>query len=152
MMPKLTTRKWVPELTAALFVLLFLYTALSKLKDYTGFVRVMLHSPLIAGISPVLAIVVPVTELLIVFFLVVPRTRSLGLVTGTLAMALFTSYVAYMLIVSSKLPCTCGGIFEHMTWQQHLIVNSLFLLLGISSVIIERKYFALINRRSRTPV
>ena len=42
-------RSWVPELVAALFVLLFLYTALNKLQYFDGFVASIDRNPLFKG-------------------------------------------------------------------------------------------------------
>lgn len=145
-------RYWYPEIVTALFVLLFLYTALSKLQDYTGFARAMLHSPVIASFARELAIIIPVIEIGIVALLIVPATRMVGLIASTVIMALFSAYIAYMLVTSSELPCTCGGILEHLSWAAHLAINIFFFLLGIFSVLISNKNFIMINRRSRTPV
>jgi hypothetical protein len=151
MKSKSSLRYWFSEVVAALFVLLLLYTAISKFLDYKGFAKAMLHSPLIADFSQSLAYAIPTIEMAIVILLAIPLTRRHGLKVATGLMALFTSYVAYMLLASSKLPCTCGGIFEQLNWKEHLLLNSAFLMLGISSLIIENKHIIMINRSSRIP-
>jgi hypothetical protein len=131
---KLKIKFWFIEIVAALFVLLFLYTAISKLKDYKHFARVMLHSPLIAHYALYLSITVPSIELIAVVLLIIPTWRRAGIILSTVLMIVFTVYIGYMLFTSSNLPCTCGGIFEHMAWQKHFVFNCVFLLLGISTI------------------
>jgi hypothetical protein len=65
----------------------------------------------------------------------------------------FSVYVASLLIGSSKLPCSCGGIMSSISWELHLVVN-LILALASWLAIDSRKLeiFMRINRRSRTPV
>lgn len=139
------------EIVAALFVLLFLYTALSKLKDMNGFVVAMQQSPLIGSAAHLLSWFIPTVELSVTILLIIPRMRSIGLVASTLLMIFFTGYVVYMILYSSKLPCTCGGIIEAMSWKAHLIFNSMFLLLGAAAIIFSKNAFIMINRSSRIP-
>ncbi len=153
MTPKLMIRNWFVEIVAALLVLLFLYTAISKLRDFTGFARSMLHSSVIADYHVALAVTIPALELIVATLLIIPNLRRTGLLVSTLLMAAFTGYVGYVLITySSNLPCTCGGIIEHMNWQQHLAFNIFFTIISLAAYFFYPKRFARTNRRSRTPV
>ena len=144
-------RSWIPELVSALFVLLFLYTALNKLQYFDGFVASIDRNPLLRAFEKELAVAVLVSELSITSLLIIPATRRLGLLLATLLMLCFTVYIWYMLAAASKLPCTCGGIFNDMLWQDHLWFNSTFVILGTLSTIIYPKPFIAINRSRRTP-
>lgn len=64
-MTKTNFKKSFIEITAALFVLLYLYTGLTKAMHNEDFNAAMKHSPLIALFSEQLAIIIPVIEIII---------------------------------------------------------------------------------------
>jgi hypothetical protein len=139
------------NITIFLFVLVFLYAALSKLKNLTAFDHAMRHSPTIGEYATPLSRAIPLAELAIVILLIISKTRFIGLSLASFLMIIFTGYIAYMLTSSSSLPCTCGGILEKMGWTQHLFFNLTLVLLGFASLVLWYKYIIMINRRSRTP-
>lgn len=143
---------WYGETVAALFVLLFTYTAIDKLRHYTSFARAILHSSLIAPHARALAAIVPGLELLTVALLIIPATRHAGLWVATITMLTFTLYIIYILATASELPCTCAGLFEHMSWRQHLLFNTSFLAMGIAALVLSHQDFTRINRSRRLPV
>lgn len=138
------------EIVAALFVLLFLYTAITKLADTGYFAGAMAHSPLIGRYSQFLSGFIPAVELGVSLMLLIPRTRYAGLVVSVTLMVVFTAYIGYMVATSSILPCTCGGIIQKMSWHQHLWFNSAFLLLGLAGLALHKRSIAK-DRSSRTP-
>src|SRR5688500_7102440 len=95
------------EIIASLLILLFLYTATDKILNHDQFQLVMSKSPLIQEISVLLSWTVPVTEILISLLLFIPKTRFTGFITAFALLLVFTLYITYMLIFSSKLPCSC---------------------------------------------
>lgn len=113
------------------FILLFVYTAASKFIDYENFRAVIGQSPLITRFAPVLAIVVPVAEIVIALLLVIPRYRRAGLYSSFAIMTLFTVYIVVLLTLSEKIPCSCGGVISQMSWTQHLYFNIVFMLLAL---------------------
>jgi hypothetical protein len=133
MFRKAKTISLLTEITAALFVLLFLYTALDKLKNHAFFVGQLRHNPLLVSLAGFLSWAVPFTELVIVALLIIPSRRRLALLLSGVLMLIFTTYVAYMLFSGSELPCTCGGIISDLTWKQHLFVNTLFTIAAFIS-------------------
>jgi len=132
-------RNLIIEIISSLLILLFLYTALSKLLDYTAFKNVLSKSPLIGGKAAIVALALPITEGLIASLLFFPRWRLRGLWGSFAAMTIFTLYLAYMIIFEPKLPCSCGGVLKQMTWNQHLLFNIFFLLVSLTGVVLERK-------------
>jgi hypothetical protein len=115
----------------AIFIFLFVYTAVSKLLDFQSFSIVLRHSSLIGKTAPVIAILLPLTELLVALLLLIPHTLKLGLYIFLSLLILFTLYLVYMLLFSPSLPCTCGGVFKYMSWQHHLVFNLVFISLAI---------------------
>ncbi len=140
------------EIVKALTVLLFLYTAIMKLKDHTGFVAAIEKNPLLADYASLLSWLVPVCEIVLVVLLAIPRSRRVGLLGSFILMVAFTAYVGYMVATSSDLPCTCGGIVQQMSWQQHFVFNTIFSILTLTSFLLFPKRYAVANRSSRTPV
>ena len=124
-------RKTVLETICLLFILLFVYTAVSKLLDYENFRAVIGQSPLLTRFAPVLAIVVPLAEIIIALLLVIPRYRRIGLYASFAMMVLFTTYIIVLVTLSERIPCSCGGVISRMTWKQHLYFNIGFVLLAL---------------------
>lgn len=153
-MRKLLTEQFLIELIASLFILLFLYTGLSKLKEQTEFQVVLSKSPLLSTSSLVLSWLLPIIEIATSVLLFLPRTRKYGLVASMLLMTLFALYISYMLLFTPNLPCSCGGVLKQLNWSQHLLFNIFFLLLSILALWLsnKNKFFIAINRNSRTPV
>lgn len=137
--------------TTALLVLLFVYTATMKLRDIPLFIGAMTHVAWLRKGAPLLAVAVPVTELVASILLMIARTRSIGLWMSSALMAIFTGYVGFILITATELPCTCGGVIQRMKWPQHLVFNIIFLIIAITGLIAQHQLIR-INRSSRIPV
>jgi hypothetical protein len=133
------TRKIAIEIISSLLILLFIYTALSKLLDFTAFKSVLSQSPFIGNKAAVVALALPITEIVVSLLLFAPRTRLWGFYGASLLMTVFTLYLAYMILFTPKLPCSCGGVLKQMTWNQHLLFNIFFLLLSATGLVLERK-------------
>ncbi len=133
--------KWVQkhkgtivETISLLFVLLFVYAAVSKLLDFENF-RVQLgQSPLLTAFAHWVAWAVPGLEIGIAIMLCTPRLRLWGLYAAFSLMVMFTAYIIAILQFSEKIPCSCGGVLESMGWTEHLIFNVVFILLGFTGV------------------
>lgn len=128
----------IVETICALFVMLFVYAAVSKLSEFQNFRAQLGQSPIISAYTGIISIAVPVLEIGIAFLLVIPRLRMLGLFSAVSLMILFTGYILIILNLSSYVPCSCGGILEHMGWTEHLIFNLIFVLLGIIALVLLR--------------
>lgn len=131
---KLIKKKTVIEIITALFVLLFVYTATSKLANINGFISVLSRSPLIGNNAPLVAWGIPIIELIIALLLFLPGARKWGMYGSTILMLLFTGYLIYMIYFTPELPCSCGGVLKYMSWKQHLIFNIGFTILGSTGI------------------
>jgi uncharacterized membrane protein YphA (DoxX/SURF4 family) len=132
-------RSIIIETIALLFMILFLYTGISKLMDYTIFREQIAESPILKPIAPLAAICLPITELILFIALLHPRWRLKGLYGALLMMLIFTVYIIGILSFNDKLPCSCGGALALLTWPQHLLFNCTFILLGFIGIALERK-------------
>jgi len=122
-----------------LFILLFVYAAVSKIIDFQNFQAQLGQSPLLSAFASWVSWLVLILELGIVVLLIFPKLRTIGLLASTLLMTLFTAYIFIILNYSSFVPCSCGGILEKMSWNTHLIFNIFFILLPIIGLILEEQ-------------
>lgn len=135
-----TLKKIILEIICLLYLLLFVYAALSKLLDFENFKIQLGQSPLLSAFAEAVAFGVPLLELLIAVSLLLPKYRLIGLFSSFSLMIMFTAYIYIILNFSQFIPCSCGGILEKMTWGQHLVFNILFVLLaGIGIVLYPEK-------------
>lgn len=118
------------EATCLLHILLLIYAAMNKGLDFEKFQVELGQSPLFSAFANWISWTVLLTEFIIVFFLLFPATRIKALYAGFCLMTMFTAYIFIMLNYSSFLPCSCGGILEKMSWQEHLIFNVFFVAIG----------------------
>lgn len=129
-------RRVLPEIISAIFIFLFVYTALSKLFMYKIFTQTLQETPLIGSMAAYLAITLPIVELIISLLLFIPRTRKWGLYCTFSLMLIFTLYIGYMIAFTPNRPCTCGGVLEKLTWTQHLLFNIIFTLLALAGILL----------------
>lgn len=130
----------VALLCSSLLILLFTYTAISKLTDYANFVRFIDESSPIHKGADTIGWLLPVTELVVVLLLFFERTRRAGLYASLLLLVLFTLYLLYMVLFVADLPCSCGGVLRKMSWQQHVWFNLFFILINLIALGPERIY------------
>jgi hypothetical protein len=130
----LIKRNLIIEIISGLFILLYIYTAVSKLNQLETFESVISRSPLIEGKAHFTARAIPIVEILVSLLLFLPFTRLLGLYSSLALMVAFTAYLAYIIKFAPHLPCSCGGVIGSLTWQQHLVFNVFFTLLAIIGV------------------
>jgi putative oxidoreductase len=144
----------VADFISSLFILLFVYTATTKLIEHESFRAVLSQSPLIGINATTVSWVLPILELFTAMLLFIPSFRKWGFVSSLILMLLFTIYITYMILFARNLPCSCGGVISRMTWPQHLIFNIFFTALAAIALrlTLRNKFFIAIDRNSRTPV
>lgn len=138
------------ELICGLLVLLFVYTALSKLLDYSTFTVQLSKSPFINPFAGTVTWALPAGELLAALALTFKRTRLLGLYASLFLMTMFTAYIYIMLQYSYYIPCSCGGVISKLTWSQHLWFNGAFVILSIAGILLQTK--RAIHSEARTEI
>jgi len=130
-------RNLIIEIIACLLIILFVYAGVAKLIDYDKFTAQIGQSPMLTRLAGFLAWFVPVTEILISLLLAFGRTRLIGLYFSFGLLTTFTVYIVIATHFSDYVPCSCGGVIEHMTWSQHLVFNASFLLMTAFAIIID---------------
>jgi len=127
----------ITDIIAALFIFLFVYAAISKLIDYQKF-RVQLgQSPLLTAIAGWVAWIIPSMEILISLLLITARFRLIGLYASFTLMVMFSAYIVAITKFSEFIPCSCGGVLQNMSWNQHLVFNTVFTLLGLIGIFLQ---------------
>jgi len=138
--------KFLVETICIMFIVLFVYAAVSKLLDYESFVHQIRTSPLLKDrpssyfLSRHTAWLLPVIELLVAVILIPEAIRVKGLYLATMLMSIFTIYIIYIVTYSPFVPCSCGGVINKLTWTQHLWFNLGFILIGAVAIRMNRTY------------
>ena len=124
-----------------LFVLLFAYAGLTKFLEGHRFYDNIRNSPILGGetLASLASWMVPLAELAVALLLVRSRTRLMGFYGAMGLMLLFTGYTMAIVFFAPYRPCSCGGVISLLSWEQHLVLNILFLFLAILSIVLSLK-------------
>ena len=132
-------RTIILEIITLLMLSLFFYAAISKIMDNTLFKEQLAGSPILKPVAGMIAWLLPAIELAVVILLIVPHWRLKGLYTSFGLLVIFTIYILAMMATSDRLPCSCGGLLELLSWKAHIVFNSAFMGLAFEGVMLERK-------------
>lgn len=132
-------KKPLIEIICALLIFLFIYTGVSKLLDYHTFRRQLGQSPFITSYASILAWALPLGEIFIAGMLSFNRSRLPGLYLSFFLLCLFTFYLSAMLHLSYYIPCSCGGVLQSLSWQAHIILNIVFIMLATAGTLLQPK-------------
>src|SRR6266542_2691309 len=123
-------------LIITLFVFLFTYTAVSKILHHNLFLITLIQSPILYSQATIISWLLPIVELLTVVLLIIKKTQRIGMYITFTLMLIFSAYVLYLLVFIPNLPCSCGGVLQSLTWNQHLILNLLLSFLALSEILL----------------
>lgn len=127
----------IVEIISILFIFLFIYAATSKLMDVEKFRIQVGQSPLITKFTNLIIWLIPALELILSILLIVPKYRLFAFYGSFCLMTLFTAYIICVLNFSDFIPCSCGGILEHMSWKTHIYFNLTFIAMAITGIFME---------------
>lgn len=130
----------IVEFISYFLILLFCYAGMSKLIDFENFQVQISESDLLNRFSELLPYTIIIVEFLIAGLLCYRKTRNIGLIGSFILILIFSGYIALLLSKSKNLPCSCGGILEKMSWQQHLYFNVGCVLLAATALGLNIKY------------
>lgn len=126
-----------------LLVVLWCYTATSKLMTFTEFKRQLIAQHFSPDFTSALLWLVPLTELIAAFTLLFTKTRLFGLLLSLILMVLFTGYVGLTLMgYFDQRPCSCGGVLQQLGWTAHFWFNLFFLGSSILGIVATTKLSA----------
>ena len=122
----------------AAILLVFAYTFWVKVMDLDHFAMKLFKIPFLPiDWIPAVKYLVPASELAVMVLMWGDRTQALGAKAAFLLLSVFTAYLVFLHVVSPHTPCSCGGIFDQITFHQHLIVNGLLLLCAAGLIWLE---------------
>jgi uncharacterized membrane protein YphA (DoxX/SURF4 family) len=119
---------------AALYTLLFIYAAVSKLLDFENFQIQLRQSSIVGAFAGTLFWLVPLSEILISIGLWIPRFRTAAFFCCYTLMLMFSGYIFLILHFSSYVPCSCGGVLDEMDWMTHFYFNLAFVALAAAAI------------------
>jgi len=127
---------WVETTAVFLLILLWVYTAGSKLIELRAFRWEMRNQVFAKEAANFLVYFIPAIEILAAVLLLSVKSRIEGFVLSLILMFSFTLYVGLALLnVYARLPCSCGGVLEYMSWQAHFIFNLFFTAVALTGTI-----------------
>ena len=131
-----TFREAIVQTACLLFIVLFAYAGLTKLLEGHLFYDNIRNSPILGGkaMASLASWTIPLLELAVALLLIWKKTRLLGLYGVAVLMFLFTGYTLAIVFFSPYRPCSCGGIISLLSWEQHLVLNMIFLLLALLAI------------------
>jgi hypothetical protein len=138
MVSKKIYRTIVPT-ASLLLVLLFVYTATSKLLDLDTFKWRLAQMPHLSAYADLLQWGIPFSELTITSLLLLPRFRTLGLYASFALLGLFTIYIIAVLASDHPTSCSCGGIISALGWREHILFNGAFMLMALGAILQSRR-------------
>lgn len=136
---KIAPAKFVVDIVTSLFILLFVYAAVSKLVEFEKFTIQLGKSPLLAPFANWVSWGIPFFEIGIALLLTIDRFQLAALYASFSLMVVFSAYIITILNFSEYVPCSCGGILENMNWYQHLFFNISYVLLAVTGILLYKK-------------
>jgi uncharacterized membrane protein YphA (DoxX/SURF4 family) len=133
------TKQTLLEIAAVLLIVLLVYASVAKLMDYQKFVVQINQSPMLFRWGETIAVSVLALELIASVLLVFRVTRLVGLYVSFTLLCAFTGYIIYATQFQSYIPCSCGGVLEHLSWTEHLALNLFFLALSLFAIVLYPK-------------
>lgn len=137
--------EYLKVISSNVLILLYSYTAMSKLIGYEVFKANLSRSPLMGHGAGTIAWLLPAAELIVVLLLFFEATRRAGLYASLFLLVLFTSYLLYMILFVDDLPCSCGGVLSKMSWQQHIWFNLFFIVINVLGLFALRRQQQAVN-------
>jgi Methylamine utilisation protein MauE. len=132
---KPTSKEIVVQTASGLLILLFLYTGSNKFFAFDHFVGQMQNQVFPQTWVPFLIYGLPSIEIIIAVLLMFNKTKMIALWASLVLMSLFTIYTALVLFnFFGRVPCSCGGVIEQLSWGQHLIFNLVFVFIAITGI------------------
>ncbi|WP_446725139.1 MauE/DoxX family redox-associated membrane protein [Mucilaginibacter sp. SJ] len=119
-----------------LLILLWLYTASSKLFQYELFRQSLDRQHFSSLLTHLLYWALPAAELGCAACILSTRTLRLGFWISETLLTIFTVYIILVLLnFFENVPCSCGGVIEMLTWKGHLFFNLFFIVVNTLGLI-----------------
>lgn len=119
----------------SIFLIIFwLYVGLEKAWSWKNFELSLHQQPLPAWSVGILFWLVPLIEIVTGVLLAfrISKLKRLGYWGSILLLTAFTIFIGLGVAgVYEKMPCHCSSIFNDLSWEQHLVINLILLMVSI---------------------
>ncbi len=122
------------RVSSVLYIILFVYAAVSKFLDFQQFKIQLGQSPIITAYAAWIAWGIPLLELVIATLFLFQRWMLLAFYSSFALMTMFTTYILIMLNFSDYIPCSCGGVLEQLGWTEHIVFNGVFVAMAVIAI------------------
>jgi len=119
------------QIIASAYILLWLFAGVTKLADHESFYLQLQRAPYISWAAMGISWVLPLVMLGLAVILANGKTRFIGLGLSVVLLGLISVYIVMVLLFSDSIPCTCGGLRKNLNWNDHIKLNSAFLIAGL---------------------
>lgn len=131
-------KQFLPILIVSLLVLLWIYTAVSKISDLQQFQTEIYNQNFSRTVASILLWMIPISETTAAILLLLPKTRLIGLILSAVLMLVFTIYIGLVLLnYYDRTPCSCGGVLKELGWNAHFYFNLFFLAISLIGTYLE---------------
>ena len=114
--------------------------SLDKILHFELFKNAMIQQPFSDLMGVFLAYILPFLEVCTALCFLFNKYRIVGFYLSCLLMLIFTTYVAVAVLGRPEnLPCGCGLVFQHLSWEVHLVLNCIFLLISLIGLQLEKR-------------
>ena len=115
---------------------LFSYAFFIKIQNFENFVKKLFQSELIANnLVSLVSYTVPSIEIIIAMCLLFSIKRKVFLYISMFVLIVFTSYLFTLNEYSLFNGCSCGGVFENISYTQHTIINLVFIFFNLLAIL-----------------
>lgn len=124
-------------------LLFWIYVGIDKVWQLNAFKIALTQQPTISYFAPVLFWLLPILEVSLGLLLAFPsqKVQSWGWKASILLISVFTVYIALgVLDVYEQKPCMCSSFLSNVSWNTHLVINSVILALSILGKILNKSF------------
>ena len=119
-----------------LLIIMFSYTLFHKLFDMKTFLSTLKKSTIIEDYQIyIILYLIPFLEFITVLALFLWK-RVEGFYLSFVLMLTFTIYLITLNNFSLYKGCSCGGIFNELSYLEHIIVNCTFIVISLISILL----------------
>ncbi|MBL1410820.1 hypothetical protein JKG61_18830 [Sphingobacterium sp. C459-1T] len=120
-------------------ILLWLFAGIPKVMDIPSFSTQLKRMPYIGWMHSFIAVILPILMLAIAVLLAIPKLKLYGLYLSAGLLCCFTIYIAWTLLFSDHIPCSCAGIHADILWKDHVFITAIGLVLNTLAIWLEWK-------------
>lgn len=132
-------KKIIVDGLSILFIVLFIYAAVNKLQQLETFQIQLEQFPFISEYTQWIVWVVPILLIIVSILFLFERMKWIAFYSSFLMMLFFTLYIIAVLNFAESIPCSCAGIFNSWSWNDHLYFNMGVLLLAVVGIALSHR-------------